>query len=164
MDINKIFKIVLAIAILLIAISVFYRYVIYLPERFIPKEEKSQEDIIKEAVLERFNKYSDMISLNLCKEAYEEFITKGSMQRKGYENFQEHCKNRGKNWNNIEIQNIVVSSETRTDIKYNYDMEFKIIDLSLYLSGKSSEAKTEIIHNSFIETWLFEDGKWKRDY
>lgn len=162
MNTNKLLKIALIIAILTIAGSILYRYVVYLPQRFIPKEEKSQQDILEETVLERFNSYSDMISVQLCKEAYDEFITKGSMERKGYDNFLAHCKYRGTSWGNIQVQNIVFSSETRVDIKYTYNRESIISPL--FLSGKPSKIEAETIYDSSIETWLLEDSKWKRDY
>ena len=44
-------------------------------------------------LLDRFNQYSNMIEVGLCQEAFDEFITKGSKERKG-ENFFAHCNYR----------------------------------------------------------------------
>jgi len=44
MDLNKLLKIVIIVAILIISFSVFYRYVIYLPKQQILKEQKEKEE------------------------------------------------------------------------------------------------------------------------
>lgn len=168
---NKILKIVGIIAIVLVALSASYYFVSKANQN---KQVKSKEPTREDQLRERFKLYSDMIGVGLCQEAYNEFITAGSQVRKGYQGFLYHCTYRKEKWKNFEIQNIVFSGDNRADIKMTYDLgrpdrnsrEFRECadsDFSTYLSCLDS-APLAFEKTETIETWLFEENKWKRDY
>jgi len=135
----------------------------------------------QELLLSRFNGFSSMISVNLCKEAYDEFITSNSKQIKG-DNFFAHCKYRNEDWSNINIEAIAFSGNRRADIKYSYNLQLTDFDSKKFgdcldfntpndiLPSSStfdfceSTAPTKIEKRDSIETWLYENNKWKRDY
>ena len=125
----------------------------------------------QELLLKRFNQFSSMISVNLCQEAYDQFITANSKQIKG-DNFFDHCKYRNEDWSNIKIENIVFSGNNRADIKYSFDLSTpdldskqfndceKVLDFSLC----QESAPKKLVKRESIETWLYQKNKWMRDY
>lgn len=171
---NKLLKISIVIGIPIIALSVAYYFVIFLPHNQQTKSDNkvnSAESMLRA----RFKEFSDKIDVNLCQETYDEFITAGSKQRKGYQNFLAHCKYRAEDWRNFNISNIVFSNSERADIKYSYDLSLpdtyssdfnKCLmrngDDSFFFCSDISPKKVE--KRETVETWLMEDGKWKRDY
>lgn len=129
------------------------------------------------SLIKQFKEYSDMIEVGLCQEVYNEFITDGSKIRKGYESFLAHCSYRMKSWRNFSIEKVVYSGSDRADIKYTYDLSVVDIDskewrsciqtINIYQDDiRSCElgAPTVTERRESVETWLVEDGKWKRDY
>ena len=156
------------IAILIISILGITAYFFYL----------TTEKVLRE----RFEKFSNMIEVGLCREAYDGFITVNSKTRKGYDNFLAHCNYRKKDWKNINIQTIVFSGQNRADIKYSYDLPVPDLTSKEYkdcISKTTWEylniaakygiscydtAPRKLEKKEWVETWLFEDWKWKRDY
>lgn len=173
---SKILKIIILVVILLLIILFFY-YKFFLPlkEREELKIQNQKQEARKDLLLKRFNEFSDMINVNLCQEAYNEFIASESKEKKGYLGFQAHCDYRRDNWSNFKIQTVFFSSENRADIKYFFDLSTPDLYSKEYtecmknifgnlFGGCSKAAPRKIEKSESIETWLFEDGKWKRDY
>lgn len=166
---NKILKIVGIVAIVLVALAASY-YFIFIASKNTKSEVKVNSK--EEAVRDRFRLFSDMIDVKLCQEAYDEFITAKSMQYKGFEGFRAHCTHRSEDWDNININNIVFSGDTRADIKYSYDRSIADLDSKEYrdcadvlgfnLCEKTAPKK--ILPRETVETWILESNKWKRDY
>lgn len=129
---------------------------------------------IKKDLPVRMEQYSNMIEMKLCQEAYDEFITSGSKERKG-RNFFYHCEYRAEDWENIIIEKILFTDGERADVKIKYDLLSADLDSKEYLNCTRNPYMVivsdcmdidtrKITNKETIETWFLEDGKWKRDY
>jgi hypothetical protein len=126
------------------------------------------------ALRERFQRFSDLIDVGLCQEAYDGFITAGSKVRKGYEGFLAHCQYRQEKWKNFSLENVVFSGDNRADIKLAYDLGRPDLENERYRDCANSRfskyitcetiAPLKYERTTTLETWILEDGKWKRDY
>jgi hypothetical protein len=165
-------------AMFIFSLSVSYYFVVALPKEkqgYVPKKDDVSIELRK-----AFDDLGGMIKVDLCKEAYIKYVTEASKERKGFDNFQAHCQYRSKDWSNFEIQNIVFSGDSRADIRYSVDIEtadfdsvkFKECSNHCFVS-KSDYSCLEMCEDAgprilkskeWIETWIFEEGLWKRDY
>lgn len=172
MSLNKLTQIAVISAATIMALAVAYYFVIFLPRHNQPIEVKNSPEA---ELQQRFKEFSDRIDVGLCQQVYDEFVSAGSKQRKGYGNFQYHCDYRQKDWKNFAIQNTVFSGDDRADVKYSYDLSLpdtysadfnrclaRNSDDSFFFCSEISPHKIE--KRETIETWLLEEGKWKRDY
>lgn len=178
---NKWIVLSIVIAALAIAGLGYFAFTKYYQPKVEAKKKVMEETIRKDAFSHRFDEYSNMISVGLCQEAYNEFISEGSKTRKG-QGFFDHCKYRKEKWNNFNTSTTVFSPDyKRADVKLAYDLSMPDLDSLKYkecLDNNSvngwpslsswrfceSIAPTKIEKRDTLETWLFENNKWMRDY
>lgn len=135
------------------------------------ESQNTATDTLKEdAVLKNFYDIRRMQEVGLCKEAYDKYITTGSRDRKGYGGYQPACEYQGKNWKNYNIIDVYILNDTRADVKYGVDVMTEDFDscreMKTWDSLNACAANIPKIpkYKEWVETWLYEDGMWKRDY
>jgi hypothetical protein len=163
-------------AVSLVSVAGYFVYTNYYLPKMEAKKKVEFESQRTAEFKERFDKYGSMISVALCQEVYDEYITAGSKERKG-RNFFDHCKYRNEKWSSFKTITTVFSPDyNRADIKYTYDLERSDFDSSAYKDCIDNDsflfsfqfcekiAPTKKVQQESIETWLNQNGKWMRDY
>lgn len=138
---SKILKVALIIGILVVAFSVFY-YLVLLPKQ---KQKPLPKASFEEMQLRNdWQNYWDLIEVGQCEKAFD-YLSASSKAIRGFNNFRLYgCEDR-KDLSDIKIEKVVFSDKNRADIK-------------IYFTPYSPNYHWD------VETWIKQDGKWKRDF
>lgn len=138
------FKLGLLLLLFIIACILFYK-LIYFPDKLKRTINSSPEMVLRSET----KKYSDLVDVGLCREAYDTYVTESSKASKGFdgrEGFLSHCKYIRNGYAIAVINKVIFSNETRADVQYR----------------ATSKYDNEVSY--FVETWIKERGIWKRDF
>ncbi len=139
---SKILKITAIAGIILISLSLFYYFVMLPYQKQNPTQKMSSEEI---QLRKDWQNYWDLIEVNQCQKAFDEYLSKHSQVTRGFDNFRLYgCEDR-KELTNVQIEKVVFSDKNRADIK-------------IYFTPYSPNYHWD------VETWIREDGQWKRNF
>ena len=158
----------------IVGFGVCYGLMVEVPKIKAAKVQASQAQM-ESNLRGNFQKFSNMITVGLCQQAYDQYTIPDPIPTKGYDDFLAYCKNRENNWSNINIETVVFSGNNRADVKSSYNFSEPDLDSQDYkncLNGTilntfdfcSSIAPTKIVKNTLLETWLLQNGTWRQDY
>lgn len=138
---NKKLIYALTIGILIISFSVAYYFIFSSQDT---KKQNNKEEVLRQ----RWQEYTNLIMVGLCKNAYDDFLTQGSKTRNTFQNYEQFgCTNKKEKVERVKIDYIVFTDNNRADIK----LKFEPVSLNYY-------------YHWDVETWYLETGNWKRDY